>query len=144
MNIDFSLDPTFSWYVILLMFSGLATICIGLVPVSALSTGWRIINVIAGIAFFGYGIYLNFFFEGGTYRIFFQAFIVPVLLVVNFFKAMANRNRPTAPVPPQAQGPYPGQAPFVGQAPAQPQAPVQQPQAQQAPAAAQAEGGPTA
>ncbi|GLW56823.1 hypothetical protein [Kitasatospora phosalacinea] len=144
MNIDFSLDPVFSWYVILLMFSGLATICIGLVPVSALSVGWRIVNVIAGLAFFGYGVYLCFFFEGTSYRIFFQALIVPIALVVNFFKAMSNRNRPTVPVPPQAQGPYPGQAPFAGQAPVQPQAPVQQPQAQQAPAAAQAEGGPTA
>ncbi|MFF4344899.1 hypothetical protein ACFY00_33880 [Kitasatospora sp. NPDC001540] len=137
MNIDFSLDPAFSWYVILLMFSGLATICIGLVPVSALSAGWRIITVIAGVAFFGYGVYLGFFFEGGSYRIFFQAFIVPIVLVVNFFKALSNRNRTAAPVPPQAQVPYPGQAPFQQQ----PQPPVQANAPAQAP---QAEGGPTA
>ncbi|WP_282206789.1 hypothetical protein [Kitasatospora fiedleri] len=124
MNIDFSLNPGFSWYVVLLMISGLITICTALVPASGLSTGLRIFSGLAGAAFFGYGVYLAFFFEGSEYLIIFKAFIVPIVLVANFVRSMMNRAKGT-PVPPQGQVPYPGQAPFQGQAPYPGQAPYQ-------------------
>jgi hypothetical protein len=46
---------------------------------------------VAGAAFLGYGGYLCFTFQGGTYLIFFKAFIVPVLLIVQFVRPMARR-----------------------------------------------------
>ncbi|MGW4804498.1 hypothetical protein [Kitasatospora sp. NPDC004272] len=153
MNIDFSLDPTFSWYVVLLLISGLLTLIVGLVPASGLSVGWRVLTVIAGLAFFGYGVYLAFFFEGERYTIIFKAFIVPIALLVNFFRSLSNRKKGGAPVPPQAGYPVPPQAgyPVPPQAgypvPQQPGAPVppqagypvpQQPGAPVPPAAAPA------
>lgn len=57
MNLDFSADPLFSWYVVLLIISGVAMIVIG--AANGLSTGWRVFNALAGIGFIGYGIYLG-------------------------------------------------------------------------------------
>ncbi|MFJ1757847.1 hypothetical protein [Kitasatospora sp. NPDC088134] len=153
MNIDFSADPLFSWYVVLLLISGIAMVGIGAMNNSGLSGGWRAFNAIAGVGFAGYAIYLGFIFEGGSYIIFFKAFILPVIMIVNFFRSLANRSKATTtpaypPAPAfqaPAQQPYPGQAPqqqpYPGQA-AQPQvqpygaapaAPAdQQPQAPQA------------
>ncbi|MET9874798.1 hypothetical protein ABZZ36_09265 [Actinacidiphila glaucinigra] len=104
-NLDFSAEPLFSWYVVLLIISGIAMIIIGAVNSSGLSNGWRAFNVIAGLAFTGYGIYLGFIFEGGEYFIFFKAFILPGLVVVNFFRAMAARS--SAPAAPQQMVPAP-------------------------------------
>jgi hypothetical protein len=92
-NIDFSAEPLFSIYVLLLIFSGIVMVALAAVSAAGQSVGWRIFNVLAGIAFFGYGVYLGFIFHGGTYLIFFKAFIVPVLLVVNFFRSMAQRKQ---------------------------------------------------
>jgi hypothetical protein len=104
-NLDFSAEPLFSWYVVLLIISGIAMIVIGAVNSAGLSKGWRAFNVIAGLAFTGYGIYLGFIFEGGEYVIFFKAFILPVLMVVNFFRAMGTRS--SAPAVPQQMVPAP-------------------------------------
>ncbi|WP_354637668.1 hypothetical protein [Kitasatospora camelliae] len=125
MNLDFGVEPLFSWYVVLLIISGFAMIGIGAMGSSGLSTGWRIFNGVAGVGFVGYGTYLGFIFEGGTYVIFFKAFILPVLMIVNFVRSLANRNQaPAAPQPPvqfqQPQAPVPPQA-AAEAAPAQPQ-----------------------
>ncbi|GAA4858602.1 hypothetical protein [Kitasatospora terrestris] len=128
MNIDFSLEPLFSWYVVLLIVSGIAMTGIGAMGNSGLSNGWRIFNGVAGVGFVGYGIYLGFIFEGGTYIIFFKAFILPVVMIINFVRSLANRNQAAAQQPPvQFQQPFPQpdapQAPVPAQA--QPQAPAQ-------------------
>ncbi|MFE2723771.1 hypothetical protein [Kitasatospora sp. NPDC059327] len=100
MNLDFTVDPLFSWYVVLLAISGIAMVVLGAVNLGGgLSAGWRAINVIAGLAFTGYAYYLAFVFEGGEYRMFFQAFILPVLLIVNAVKAMVARSNAPAPQP---------------------------------------------
>ncbi|MDH6576472.1 hypothetical protein [Kitasatospora sp. MAP5-34] len=112
MNLDFSAEPLFSWYVVLLCFSGIAMIVIGAVKSAALSTGWRIFNVVAGLGFVGYGVYLGFIFQGGHYVIFFKAFILPVMMIVNFFRSLGARSKTSAPQPmarPMAQ-PVPPQA----------------------------------
>ncbi|MET8427053.1 hypothetical protein [Nocardia sp. NPDC004860] len=47
----------------------------------------RSINGIFGAVYLGYAFYLAFLFvDGGSYLIFFQAFILPVVMVVNFFR----------------------------------------------------------
>lgn len=107
MNLDFSADPLFSWYVVLLLISGVVMFGLGCTSSARQSTGWRVFNVLAGLGFVGYGIYLGFIFEGGSYIIFFKAFILPVVVIVNFFRSLAAR-RQAAPVPP-APAPQPGQ-----------------------------------
>ena len=92
MNLDFSVDPLFSWYVVLLIISGVAMVGIGATNFGGLTIGWRALNVLAGLGFAGYGIYLGFIFEGSTYVIFFKAFILPVVLVVQFVRSLATRD----------------------------------------------------
>jgi hypothetical protein len=139
-NIDFSADPLFSWYVVLLLFSGVAMLVIGSVNARCLSTGWRVFNVVAGLGFVGYGVYLGFVFQGGHYIIFFKAFILPIALIVQWVKSLSSRKA----APPQQTYPSPylqQQAPQgapVGQQPnPYQQAPADQPNPyqQQAPQA---------
>ncbi|WP_203590872.1 hypothetical protein [Streptomyces sp. SID13031] len=111
MNLDFGLDPMFSWYVVLLCLSGIVMVVLGAINKAEQSAGSRALSVIAGLGFLGYGVYLGFIFDGGSYMMFFQAFILPVLLVVNFIRSVV-----TKPTPPQ---PYMG-APVQGQYPGTP------------------------
>ncbi len=96
MNIDFSNHLGFSLYVILLAVSGFLMVGIGATSLSRLGIGWRIFNVIAGLAFFGYAFYLAFLFHGGTYIIFFKAFILPAFMVINAMRSAATRRKATA------------------------------------------------
>ncbi|MCX4753182.1 hypothetical protein [Kitasatospora purpeofusca] len=145
MNLDFDVDPLFSWYVVLLAFSGIALLVIGAINVGGLKVGWRALNVLVGLGFTGYAYYLAFVFEGGTYAIFFKAFILPVLLIINAVKAAVTRSQaPAAPAAPpfQPNAQYPPQGgqypqpnaqypPQGGQYPPQ-GAPYQQPSPYQA------------
>ncbi|MFJ8432610.1 hypothetical protein ACIQ9P_15070 [Kitasatospora sp. NPDC094019] len=148
MNLDFDVEPLFSWYVVLLAVSGIALLVIGAVNLGGLKIGWRLFNVLVGLGFTGYAYYLAFVFEGGTYTLFFKAFILPVLLIANAVKALVARSQaPAAPAaaPYQANAPYPQQggqypqgaqypqggqypqqaAPFQAAAPAAPASPYQ-------------------
>ncbi|MFI9647891.1 hypothetical protein ACIHAA_16540 [Streptomyces sp. NPDC052040] len=91
MNLDFSAEPLFSWYVVLLFLSGATMLVLGIINSGGLSNGWRAFNAIAGLGFMGYGIYLGFIFQGGSYILFFKAFILPVMVVVNFFRSLSRR-----------------------------------------------------
>ncbi|MGW4467701.1 hypothetical protein [Micromonospora sp. NPDC004704] len=75
----------FDAYTFLLMLSGLLLIAIG-ATFGGQSIGSRLLSVAVGIGFFGYGFYLEFLFEGGTYRVFFFAFVFPVLLTIRAIK----------------------------------------------------------
>lgn len=76
----------FDLYAWLLILSGFLLIIVGsALPKQTVAS--RVLNVLVGLAFLGYGCYLEFIFTGGTYRIFFYAFLVPILLVVRTFKA---------------------------------------------------------
>ncbi|MEV6974355.1 hypothetical protein [Kitasatospora sp. NPDC093806] len=136
MNLDFDVDPLFSWYVVLLAISGIALLIIAAVNLGGLKIGWRILNVLVGLGFTGYAYYLAFVFDGGTYTVFFKAFILPVVLIANAVKALVDRsNAPAAP----AAVPVPGAAPYAPYDPNAPQQaqhpqqaqPAQQPQAPQ-------------
>jgi predicted lipid-binding transport protein (Tim44 family) len=115
-NLDFGLDPVFSWYVVLLCLSGIVMVVLGAINKGEQSAGSRALGVLAGVAFLGYGIYLGFIFDGGSYMMFFQAFILPALLVVNFVRSVVAKPTPPQPyqgahaqqyqgVPPQQQYP---------------------------------------
>lgn len=95
MNLNFSTHEMFSWYVVLLLASGAIMLVLAAVRVGQRPTG-RILNLIFGLGFFGYGIYLGFIFKGGTYFVFFKAFIVPVLLIVNTVRSASRRRAQAA------------------------------------------------
>jgi hypothetical protein len=96
-NLDFSAQPLFSWYVVLLFISGLAMLVIGATNSAGQSPGWRVFGVLAGVGFVGYAIYLGFIFQGGSYVVFFKAFILPVVMVVNFVRSrIAHRQSRSA------------------------------------------------
>jgi predicted lipid-binding transport protein (Tim44 family) len=91
-NIDFSANPGFSAYVVLLMFSGIAMIVMASPTVKHSTMGVRVLNGLFGVGFLGYGFYLAFLFQGGGYVIFFKAFILPVLMIFRTIRsARASR-----------------------------------------------------
>jgi Ca2+/Na+ antiporter len=113
----------FIFYTLLLVLSGIAMVVVGL-AIKDQSALARVINVVAGIGFFCYGFYLMFLFDGDSYRIFFYAFILPILLIVQAFKSRsAAREEAQAhqfagpPQPGQFGQPGQGQPGAYGQAP---------------------------
>src|SRR4051812_32127952 len=96
-NIDFTNHAGFSAYVLLLMFSGLAMIVLASPAVKRQRPLMRALNLLFGIGFFCYGFYLAFLFAGGTYVLFFKAFILPAVLIIRSF-----RSRPPAETAPMA------------------------------------------
>jgi hypothetical protein len=110
-NLDFGLEPAFSWYVLLLCLSGAVMVALAAIKPGGQSAGSRALSAVAGIGFLGYGIYLGFIFGGGSYIMFFQAFILPALLVVNFVRSLFTNHPAEAqpqPYPGVPTQPYPG------------------------------------
>jgi hypothetical protein len=89
-NLDFTNQAGFSWYCILLLISGV--LLLGLSGLPGLARGGRVLNLLFGLGFVGYAIYLIFMFHGGTYLIFAKAFIVPVLLIINSIRGLRSAN----------------------------------------------------
>jgi hypothetical protein len=124
MNLDFSAEPAFSWYVMLLMISGIALVCVACLSRLEQSAGLRIFSGLAGLGFLGYGIYLGFIFDGGTYVVFYKALIVPVVLIVGAVRSALARRR-TGTLPPPAGFPATGVQPGMAWGPpAQPAQPA--------------------
>lgn len=71
-------------YAPLLMVSGLLLVANAMLPWQ--TVGARVLSVVVGIAFFGYGAYLEFLFTGGHFIVFYYAFAVPVLLIIQSVK----------------------------------------------------------
>jgi membrane-bound ClpP family serine protease len=93
----------FNVYTILLMLSGVLLIVVG-ASVPGQGTWMRILNILVGAAFLGYGFYLQFLFEGDSYRIFLYAFIGPILLIARTVQArQANRQAVAAAAAQQAR-----------------------------------------
>lgn len=95
----------FAAYTILLMASGVLLVVLG-AAVGGQAALYRVLNIAIGLAFFGYGFYLAFLFQGGEYRIFLYAFVVPILLIVRTIQARRARARAATPAP-GGQAPYP-------------------------------------
>jgi hypothetical protein len=124
-------------YAVLLVFSGVLMLVLAALKTGR-SMGRRIWSGILGAGFAIYGLYLLLLFQGGTYRIFIYAFILPIVMTVQFFrqraavKAMQAANpggampagygqSPSGQVPPGYAQPYgqvpPGYAQPYGQVP---------------------------
>ena len=90
-NLNFSHDAGFSWYCILLMLSGIVMLVIGVLRNQTAIR--RIIRVVFGIGYFCYGFYLTFVFTGGHYLLFFQAFLLPILIIADWYRSKAAKRR---------------------------------------------------
>jgi hypothetical protein len=95
-NIDFSAEPGFSAYVLLLMASGIAMVVMASPAVRQSTMFLRVLNTVVGLGFFGYGFYLTFLFDGGSYWMFFQAFVLPVVLIFRTVQAARLARREAA------------------------------------------------
>lgn len=76
-NLDFTEHALFSWWCILLLVGGLTMIVLG--PLRARSRSGATTNVVLGIVFFCYGLYLTFVFRGGDYV--FSSWVLILLLI---------------------------------------------------------------
>jgi hypothetical protein len=134
-------------YALLLILSGIAMLVMALVRTDYAKRR-QVVNFILGAGFTIYGLYLLLAFQGGHYVIFYYVFVLPILMIVQFFRdRTAARSR--RPSPGQPYSPVPGQAynPASQQGYAPQQAYNQGPQAYnqgygQAPAAAPWAAGP--
>lgn len=111
----------FDIYVLFLILSGIV-----MLVMACIKTGQRparrIWNTIFGAGFTIYGLYLLLFFPGGHYLLFYYAFVLPILMIVQFFRdrsAYQARQQATAfqtpPPPGYGQAPGYGQPPSYGQ-----------------------------
>ena len=92
-------------YVLFLILGGIAMLVMASVKTGQTTTR-RAWNAVFGAGFTVYGLYLLLFFHSGHYLIFFYAFILPILMIVRFFRdrsAFRARQEATA-----FQGPHPG------------------------------------
>lgn len=105
MNIDFSAHPGFSFYIILLAVSGALMVGMGTTALSGRRTGARILNTVLGVGFLGYAFYLAFIFHSGHYIVFFQVFIVPILMIARTIRTRTARNNIPAPAQTTQSGP---------------------------------------
>ncbi|MFD6637473.1 hypothetical protein ACFWDN_16850 [Micromonospora chalcea] len=100
-------------YTLLLLLGGIAMIAVG-IAVKEQGKGSRILNVVIGLAFFGYGFYLLFLFDGDSYRIFFYVFVLPILLIVRAVKARKEAREQAGAQQFAGGQPFPGQQQFAG------------------------------
>lgn len=119
-NLDFTNNAGFSWYCIFLVVSGAALLVLG--PLKGLPRGAKVANILVGLGFLSYGLFMIFLFHGTSYFVFFKLFILPVLLIVNSFRAAR-----TKPHPQVQPGQMPGQPGQLGTEQPQTQWPVGRP-----------------
>ena len=79
----------FTPYWVLLTVSGVLMLAIAGTGYGQKSSGQRALSALFGLGFAAYGLYLGLIFNGGTYYVFFYAFVLPIALVVN---AVRNAN----------------------------------------------------
>jgi hypothetical protein len=120
----------FDVYVLFLILSGVAMLVMAFIKVGR-AMRRRIWSGILGAAFTIYGLYLLLFFQGGHYILFYYAFILPILLIVQFFRDRAAykaaQGSQAAQVPPPGYGQQGYGQQGYGQQPSQPGGYGQQP-----------------
>jgi len=85
-------DGTFAAYVIALGISGVLLLLLAATGFGAPSGGMRLLNAVIGLGFLGYAGYL-LFADFETYVVFFYAFILPVLLIIQAVRNAFTRQR---------------------------------------------------
>jgi hypothetical protein len=100
-------------YVLFLIVSGITMLVMAGVK-SGQTARRRVWYAVFGAGFTLYGLYLLLFFRGGHILVFFYAFLLPVLLIVRFFRDRsafrAKQQAATLPGPPPGYAQSPGYA----------------------------------
>jgi hypothetical protein len=108
----------FDVYVLFLILSGISMLVMAFVRTSYAKRR-QVLNFILGAGFTIYGLYLLLVFNGGHYVMFYYAFVLPILMIVGFFRDRAaamsqkkiNAARPAPGVGfPPGVGAYPSAA----------------------------------
>ncbi|MEV4253722.1 hypothetical protein AB0J52_11205 [Spirillospora sp. NPDC049652] len=94
MNLDFSAEPLFSWYVLLMGISGIAMLVTAVIGIGSTARD-RLLYAVVGLGMAGYAIYLAFIFSGGTYHIFFYVFLLPIVLIARAIGAFFRSRKAT-------------------------------------------------
>ena len=83
-------------YALFLIASGVAMLVMGSLRLPYARRS-RVLNFVMGAGFVIYGLYLLLFFSSGHVFIFFYAFILPIMMIVRFFRERtAYRSRRVA------------------------------------------------
>ncbi|WP_131735737.1 hypothetical protein [Actinomadura roseirufa] len=93
MNLDFNAEPAFSWYVVMLAFSGVLMF-VAISVAEKLSE--RLMYAGLGLGLLGYAVYLAFIFDGGTYTMFYYVFAVPVIALFKLGARLFGRSGESA------------------------------------------------
>ena len=102
------MTPLFVIYVLFLIASGIAMLVIAGIRTNR-SVSRRVWSGVLGAGFLIYGLFLLLFFRGGHYVIFYYVFILPILVLVQFFRDRSAFQRQ------RQAGVFPGQPGGFGQ-----------------------------
>jgi hypothetical protein len=75
----------FDVYVLFLILSGIAMLVMAFIRTDYAKRR-QVLNFILGAGFLIYGLYLLLVFNGGHYLLFYYVFVLPILMIVNFFR----------------------------------------------------------
>jgi hypothetical protein len=110
----FNTDPGFFLYVGSLALSAVLLLVLAATGLGNAGTGARVVNALIGLAAGGYAGYLFFviYLDGGEFRVFLYAFVLPIFAIYQIFKGLKERNaaaeaamNPIAPVEQPAASP---------------------------------------
>jgi hypothetical protein len=96
-------DGVFLAYIAALVVSGVILLVLSATGFGASSALVRVLNGVFGLGFLGYAVYLLFFFQGGEFPVFYYAFILPVIMLVQAFKTRAAKPDAAAQPAPGAE-----------------------------------------
>jgi len=89
-------DSQFMTYVIALGVSGALLLLVALLGFGS-TVASRVISGLVGLAFAGYAIYLRFFLaDDATFNMYYYAFIVPVLVIIQVFRSRKQKKEQDA------------------------------------------------
>lgn len=84
-------DGMFLGYIGALAVSGVIMLILAITGFGAQGALVRVLNALFGAGFLGYAIYLFFFFEGTEFRVFYYAFILPILMIISAFRGRRSK-----------------------------------------------------
>src|ERR1700744_411110 len=87
-GLDNEVARMFDVYVLFLIISGILMLVMAFVRTSYAKRR-QVLNFILGAGFTIYGLYLLLVFNGGHYVMFYYAFVLPILMIVGFFRDRA-------------------------------------------------------
>jgi hypothetical protein len=89
-------ESTFMTYVIALGASGALLLLVAIIGFGS-TVASRVISALVGLAFAGYAIYLQFFMaDDATFNMYYYAFIVPILVIIQVFRSRKQKKEAEA------------------------------------------------